>query len=218
MLNPREESTPHRETVSEQVGDGSCMATPSCDLPSHEPNAAEGGSANQLSLDDVLDEIANDMDVLSDDVPQLLAELLYKNLRSRGCTPDEADDLGQHVLLKALLWRTHGGKLRRTWRMFLLAAGRNAFLDRRRRPMREHLVAAIEDRVAPEIEPLLRGVDEKELWAAVDELPPDSRNIILALYKRQMTRVEFADSLRCARGTLRTQEGEALKLLRQLLQ
>lgn len=85
--------------------------------------------------------------------------------------------------------------------------------NRWRRPRRELLVASAPDRPAEDRD-LTRVDDADQLDAALAELPPRMRAVLVLRYMEQLTEQEAAEVLGCSRGTVKSQASRALARLR----
>src|ERR1700749_3049099 len=81
-----------------------------------------------------------------------------------------------------------------------------------RRRRREWLTAAVPDQAVHD--PALDHHDDGQLWAALSQLPPRQRAVLVLRYYERLTDEEIATTLGVARGTIRSQASRALEKLR----
>jgi RNA polymerase sigma-70 factor (sigma-E family) len=123
-----------------------------------------------------------------------------------------AEDLLQTALARTLLaWPgvrdkdDPEGYVRRT--MARLQA--NVWRSRRRNP--EDPVAAVPEPSGPD---LAVQLDERDaMWAALGELPPRQRAVLVLRYYEDLSEAEIARVLGCTRGTVKSQAAKALRHL-----
>jgi RNA polymerase sigma-70 factor (sigma-E family) len=87
----------------------------------------------------------------------------------------------------------------------------NRWRKRRRRPAE---VALVDDHDQPTPDDSERYVVRRQLLAALQELPPRQRAVIVLRYYDDLTEVQAAEVLGCAVGTVKSQTSRALDRLR----
>ncbi len=129
--------------------------------------------------------------------------------------PMAAEDLVQNALTRtALSWSrirrqdNPEGYVRRT--MVNLQA--NYW---RGRPWREALTADPPE--SPNARSMEAEYDDRDrMWRALSTLPPRQRAVLVLRYYSELSEAEIAETLRCSRGTVKSQAAKALAKLRLL--
>lgn len=123
---------------------------------------------------------------------------------------DTAEDIVQECFIKLLSYETQNTKA------FLFTAVRNACIDhlRKQSPIDidiqpQDLEGFISDDEAQE-----RSLHEAELWTAVDNLPPQCREILIMSKRDGLTYKQIATELGISEKTVEHQISKALKVLR----
>ncbi|MDQ1724809.1 MAG: hypothetical protein QOG52_1837, partial [Frankiaceae bacterium] len=90
----------------------------------------------------------------------------------------------------------------------------NALIDERRRPFwrRESSHALVPDGAAPPSDG-----DHSQLRAALAELPPGMRAVVVFRYVYDLSVADTADALKCSEGNVKSQTARGLERLRELL-
>ena len=90
----------------------------------------------------------------------------------------------------------------------------NALIDERRRPFwrRERSQAQLPEGAAPP-----RDVEHGPLRAALAELPPGMRAVVVFRYVYDLSVADTADALKCSEGNVKSQTARGLDRLRELL-
>jgi RNA polymerase sigma-70 factor, ECF subfamily len=158
-------------------------------------------------------------------------------LRSRGATPEMAEDLTQTLLARVLQSEMRLRDLRfpaeRARDVYILRAAENLWTDWRRREQRqptESLEPAHErgdDSPVPApsalatppvaLDALLEAERRERLRAAIDELPPKMRQCVILRVYQDRSLKEIALLLRIDRNTVKSHLGTAKKELKQRL-
>jgi RNA polymerase sigma factor (sigma-70 family) len=131
----------------------------------------------------------------------------------------DAEDAAQEAFIKAraALGRFREGAPFRPWLLTIVAnEARNRRRAAGRRLALAGRVAASETRAAvplPEAE-ALAGDDRRELAAALKQLAPDHREVIVLRYLLDLSEAECAAALRCRPGTVKSRLSRALAKLR----
>ena len=86
----------------------------------------------------------------------------------------------------------------------------NRHISRWRRLRREHLTAAV-----PETTYVPTSGHDEVLWAALAQLPPRQRAVIVLRYYEDLSEAQTAQALGCAVGTVKSQASKALAKLRR---
>lgn len=128
--------------------------------------------------------------------------------------PHDAADLVQTVLEKVgarwgAVGRGSGDPVAYTRR-----AMANCHVSRWRRTRRENLIADVPD-VRPVADP--DPFDNEPLWAALRDLPPRQRAVVVLRYYEDLSETEIAAVLGVSRGTVKSQASKAKAALRQRL-
>jgi RNA polymerase sigma-70 factor (sigma-E family) len=89
----------------------------------------------------------------------------------------------------------------------------NQYLNRRRRPRRERLVAEVPDRTAPQ--PSV-GSDDR-VWRLLATLPRQQRAVLVLRFYEDLTETAIAELLGCSLGTVKSNSSRALAKLRVAL-
>ena len=139
----------------------------------------------------------------------------------RGLVGDDADDLQQEVWL-SVYQHVAGLSNPRAFRTWLFKTTRHRavdFLRRRRRQLELTDETAIADIDVAETveEPPFGGIDESHLDAAIRQLPPLQREVLLLRYQDEMSYTELALVVGCPIGTVRTRLHHAKRKLHELL-
>ena len=128
----------------------------------------------------------------------------------------DADDLVQDALLKL---RGHWTRVSRRDGdpvNYVRVAMARLHISAWRRRRRELLTAAVpEDATAdPGLDRVDASSDEAVLWAALRDLPPRQRAVLVLRFYEQLTDEEISATLGISRGTVRSQASRALDRLR----
>jgi RNA polymerase sigma-70 factor (sigma-E family) len=131
--------------------------------------------------------------------------------------PDEARDIVQDVLTKALVkW----SRISRTERVdaYLRAMVTNEFISDRRRRRRRPQVPLPDPPDGPGT-PAVPGPEpdrgtRSELWARLLRLPPQQRAVVVLRYYEDLSDAQIAAVLGCREGTVRAYASRALAALR----
>lgn len=123
----------------------------------------------------------------------------------------DAEDLLQTALVKVYVgWRKVAGA--RSPEAYARQVLVNAFVSGRRpaRFTRERLVTSLPERGAEDVDP----TDRLSLWPQVEALPPRQRAVVVLRYYEGQSEAEIAETLGCARGTVKSTASAALATLR----
>jgi RNA polymerase sigma-70 factor (sigma-E family) len=128
--------------------------------------------------------------------------------------PHDAADLVQSVLEK--IGSRWGSVVRKAGDplAYVRRSMTNAHISRWRRLRRESLVAEV-----PEHSSIVHAdpFEHEPLWAALRELPPRQRAVIVLRYYENLSEAEIAASLGVSQGTVKSQASKALSSLRKKL-
>lgn len=126
--------------------------------------------------------------------------------------PHDASDLVQTVLEKVgSRWSQIAGRTDDP-AAYIRRAMANANISRWRRRRKENLVADIGDqRGYTQSDPF----EHEPLWAALRDLPPRQRAVIVLRYYEGLSEVEIADALSVSQGTVKSQASKAIASLRK---
>jgi RNA polymerase sigma-70 factor (ECF subfamily) len=130
----------------------------------------------------------------------------------------ETDDLVQDAFERALRHLSAGHPPPTHMRAWLVSIMRNAFIDRVRKRVAEHV--PVEDQPAPEAEaePAWAAVSYEEVQAALARLDEDHRTIFEMHYLDGMRYKDIATKLRVPANTVASKLFRVRKLLRQELE
>lgn len=123
----------------------------------------------------------------------------------------DAEDLLQTALVKVYVgWRKVSAA--RSPEAYARQVLVNAFVSGRRpaRFTRERLVTSLPERGAEDVDP----TDRLSLWPHVEALPPRQRAVVVLRYYEGQSEAEIAETLGCARGTVKSTASAALATLR----
>jgi len=137
---------------------------------------------------------------------------------------DAARDLSQTVFLKAYrgIRSLRSGASLRAW-LFQIAANEAKSFLRRRQREREHLppdAQPLAEAAAADRGPLDRLVADEEraaVRAALDELPPRQRSVLVLRHFHGLSTAEAAEALKCSANAVKANLCYALKSLRAKL-
>jgi RNA polymerase sigma-70 factor (sigma-E family) len=127
--------------------------------------------------------------------------------------PHEAEDLVQEALARTgAAWsRVRNRDNPETYVRTVMV---RLMCNRWRRPRRERLTARPPETARPD--PALGRVDDDAaVEALLRDLPPRQRAVLVLRYVDGLTEAEIADTLGCARGTVKSQAAKALASLRR---
>lgn len=123
----------------------------------------------------------------------------------------DAEDLLQTALVKLYVgWRkVSAASSREAYARQVLV---NAFVSGRRpaRFTRERLVTSLPERGVEDVDP----ADRLSIWPHVAALPPRQRAVVVLRYYESLSEAEIAETLGCARGTVKSTASAALATLR----
>ena len=131
----------------------------------------------------------------------------------------DAEDATQDGLVKA--WRALGRfRTSEPMRPWLLQIVANEARNRRRSAGRREQLALraanVSGEAAPSPEDATLDADERaRLLAALEQLPPDAREVLAYRYLLQLSEEETAAALDVARGTVKSRSARALERLRE---
>ena len=123
----------------------------------------------------------------------------------------DAEDLLQTALVKVYVgWRKVVAA--RSPEAYARQVLVNTFVSGRRpaRFTRERLVTSLPERGAHDVDP----TDRLSLWPHVASLPPRQRAVVVLRYYESLSEAEIAETLGCARGTVKSTASAALATLR----
>ena len=139
--------------------------------------------------------------------------------------PFEAEDVVQEAFVR--LWRQDRGVLDTEGHLvpWLLRVTRTWSIDRLRKRARharhQPMLHASDEMAHPAVEPNEAGTPgwhvHRTVHAALDELPPDQRAVLMMTYFDGLSQSEAADRLSIPLGTVKTRSRRALARLRELL-
>jgi RNA polymerase sigma-70 factor (ECF subfamily) len=129
----------------------------------------------------------------------------------------ETDDLVQDAFERALRFLSAGNPPPTHMRAWLVSILRNAFIDRARKRVVEHV--PVEDQPAPEVEeePVWATVTHEEVQAALARLDEDHRTIFEMHYLDGMRYKDIAAKLGVPANTVASKLHRVRKLLREEL-
>lgn len=150
-------------------------------------------------------------------VTGILAQLRAYDFR------DEWDDLRQEVVT-AVVENARAGRLRdpKAFVGYVKVITRNKFIDRLKRQLRvrEKETLPWDEETARAVgaaEPDVHAEERRALWAAVEDLPEESRRIVQGVYGEGRTYEEVSSATGVPLGTLKRRLRESVALLRERL-
>ncbi|GAA3535072.1 SigE family RNA polymerase sigma factor [Nocardioides daeguensis] len=138
--------------------------------------------------------------------------LLRYGMLLTGGDPHTSADLAQETFLR----------LGRRWRHVRDVEHQDAYArrtmtrlwwTRSKRDRREQLRAETEERAGSEVGPAW----ESDVWAALQQLPPRQRAVLVLRYYEDCSEKEIAEVLGCRPGTVKSQASRGMASLRRLL-
>lgn len=157
-------------------------------------------------------------DSLGNTVWQESYGFVYRNLRGKGVSHFDAEDLAQDILETAYVHKGDVDPGR--WHAWLLAVMRNKIVDRSRRSGSVHCVAAVPDAADPAPGPdelALREVDRAILLEAIAELPERDQHLVRVRYLHERSISETAAELGMSVGATKVALHRTRQRLREAL-
>jgi len=153
-------------------------------------------------------------------LPHLDAAYNLARWMTRNAT--DGDDVAQEAMLRAFrFFDTFRGEDGRVWLMTIV---RNTYLTWIRRQMPQQNVAEFDERVHTDIEAaltpeseFLRQATSEQVRRAIEQLPPEYREVILMRELEQMSYNEIAAVMQSPLGTVMSRISRARSMLRQLI-
>ena len=154
-----------------------------------------------------------------EEMVNLYADKIYSLCYYMTEDPEAARDLTQETFLRAWkgLKKFRGESSVYTW-LYKIALNRcRTYLKKRAREKRVSLEELAEAGWEPSVDPPHDPPEALSLRAALRELPPEQREVLLLYYWEEMTYEEISQALGVPMGTVKSRLNRAKRALRRLL-